>query len=191
VVKNDDALAVMDPADISSAVVAPRHDIVVIGVFKRPADAAAAVQDLKAVGFSDEQIGFASPQPGTVPMLADDRQIGADPAEQGALAGAVAGVGVTGLLALGAVTGMVPVVGPVVLGGLFASILAGAATGGITGGLVGALIGLGVPERHAQRFEIRVRQGCTIVTVRAPGRSHEVNEILLRHGAMRNGGIIS
>lgn len=185
----------LELSDRSSAIVPPRYDLVVIGIFAHAGNAADAVNELHKVGFTQDQIGFASPKteeveaplsgeelPATVP-------VGGDPAEQGALAGAVTGAGVAGLLALGAVAGAIPVLGPIFVGGLFASILAGAATGGVTGGLVGALIGLGISQDDAQNYEGHVRHGSTIVTVTCPGRSREVSEILLRHGALRNGGM--
>lgn len=176
--------------DRSSAVVPPRYDLVVIGLFAHVDNAAAAVRELQSVGFSQEQIGFASPKREDI-APADPDNVGGDPAEQGALAGAVTGAGVAGLLALGAIAGVIPVLGPIFVGGLFTSVLAGAATGGVTGGLVGALIGLGISQDDAQDYESHVRQGCTIVTVTCPGRSREVSEILLRHGALRNGGMSS
>jgi len=43
--------------------------------------------------------------------------------------------------------------------------LAGLGVGGAVGGLVGALIGMGIPEYEAKRYEGRVKDGGTLLSV--------------------------
>lgn len=43
--------------------------------------------------------------------------------------------------------------------------LAGLGVGGTVGGLVGGLIGLGIPEYEAKRYEGRIRNGGTLLSV--------------------------
>jgi hypothetical protein len=43
--------------------------------------------------------------------------------------------------------------------------LAGLGVGGALGGLVGALIGMGIPEYEAKRYEGRVKDGGTLLSV--------------------------
>jgi len=43
--------------------------------------------------------------------------------------------------------------------------LAGLGGGGAVGGLVGALIGMGIPEYEAKRYEGRVKDGGTLLSV--------------------------
>ena len=43
--------------------------------------------------------------------------------------------------------------------------LAGLGVGGAVGGLVGALVGMGIPEYEAKRYEGRVKNGGTLLSV--------------------------
>jgi hypothetical protein len=43
--------------------------------------------------------------------------------------------------------------------------LAGLGVGGAVGGLVGALVGMGIPEYEAKRYEGRVKDGGTLLSV--------------------------
>jgi hypothetical protein len=159
----------------------PREGMVV-GLFRESRQAELAIRELKAAGFSDNQIG----------VLMQDRDIQQELAEStgttvseaakgGAIGGGVAG-GVLGLLAgVGALA--IPGIGPIVAGGALASTLAGAGIGAAAGGLLGALVGMGVPEEDARYFEEGLRAGGVLVTVHAGSRIQEVRQILRGRGA--------
>jgi hypothetical protein len=75
----------------------------------------------------------------------------------------------------------------VVSGGLLASALAGAATGavagGVAGGVGGALVGLGIPDYEAKYYDEQLRNGGTLMTVRADDRYNDASDIVRRrHG---------
>jgi len=150
----------------------------VVGLFARRRDAESAIHDLKAAGFTDDQVGVAL----------QDREEQGDLLEpprakeaEGAAAGAVSGGLVGGLIGLlGSL--LVPGVGPLVVGGVLASMFAGAGIGAATGGIIGALMGLGVPEVDARHFDHGLRLGSTLVTVDAGPRTSEALMILDRHG---------
>ena len=139
----------------------------VVGIFTDRDRAEAAIRELKASGFTDEQIGVA----------ARDEGEPHDRTATGALGGGLVG-GLIGLLG----SLLVPGVGPVVVGGVLASTLTGAGIGAATGGIIGALSGLGVPERDAQHFDLGLRSGGTLITVDAGARTREALALLERHG---------
>lgn len=150
----------------------------VVGLFARRRDAEAAIRDLKAAGFRDDQVGVALQDKDEQGDLLEST--GAKEAEAAA-AGAVSGGLVGGLIGLlGSL--LVPGVGPIVVGGVLASTLTGAGIGAATGGIIGALMGLGVPEPDARHFDQGLRLGSTLVTVDAGPRTSEALMILDRHG---------
>jgi uncharacterized protein (TIGR02271 family) len=147
----------------------------VVGVFANRKSADQAARDLRAAGFTDEQIGVAS----------RDRRKSADGetmAEEGAVTGVIAGAGVGTLIGLGVLAGVIPVIGPVIAGGTLAVILANAAGGAAIAGIVGALVGLGVPEEEAEFYENELRAGRTVVTVDAGRKADLARDILQRNG---------
>jgi hypothetical protein len=152
----------------------------VVGVFRDRTHAEQAVDELRRLGFRDDQIGVAARSGDYAATVAEgeDTKWAA-----GATAGAVAG-GATGtLLGVAVAAGLIPGIGPVIAGGMLAGVLASAATGVAAGGLLGALIGLGVPEEEASYYHGEFEAGRTIVTVRADGRFAEVRDVLRRFGA--------
>jgi hypothetical protein len=162
----------------------------IVGVFDNADEAEAALRELKADGFSEEDIGMAARQeiiedaasPEEVEMLAAEENI-----VKGVSAGALTGAGLGTIWALGVVAGVLPVVGPFIAGGILAALAAGAAGGALAGGFIGALVGLGIPEHEAARFAEAFHAGHVIVTVRADSRQTEALEILNRNGAVNVG----
>jgi stress response protein YsnF len=65
----------------------------------------------------------------------------------------------------------IPGIGPILAAGPIAAALGGALGGAglgpVTGGLIGALTDMGVPEHEARHYENAVREGKTLLTVRA------------------------
>ena len=150
----------------------------VVGLFPRRSDAESAIRDLKAAGFSDDQIGVALQDPNEQRDLLESA--GGSTAE-GAAAGALSGGLVGGLIGLlGSL--LIPGVGPIVVGGVLASMLTGAGVGAAAGGIIGALVGMGVPQADAEHFDRGLRSGRTLITVNAGPRTDEALAILDRHG---------
>ena len=154
----------------------------VVGLFQDQPSAEAAIQRLKAAGFTEGQIGVAIRDQEQQRALTEDTGTqAADGAAKGAVGGGVVG-GVVGLLAgVGAL--VIPGIGPIVAGGWLASTLAGAGIGAAAGGLIGALVGMGVPEEDARHFERGFREGGILVTVQAGDRAEEAREALSLGGA--------
>lgn len=158
-----------------------RPQTTVVGVFDDRRDARLAVEHLQSRGFEGKQIGVVSRD--------EEDRTPAEPhdyAGEGAVAGAVTGIGVGGLWAVGIAAGVLPAIGPALAGGALASILLSAATAGTAGSLLGALIGIGIPEDEARNYETHVSAGRTIVTVQDEGRFSEAASILRDHGGSIN-----
>lgn len=151
----------------------------VVGLFRDNNKAEQAIRDLKAAGFSEEQIGVAMRNREEQQELIENT---GSQAAEGAATGAMSGGIVGGLIGLlGSL--LIPGVGPIVVGGVLASTLAGAGIGAATGGLIGALMGLGIPEEDARHFDTGIQSGGILVTVNAGTRSREAVEILRAQGA--------
>jgi uncharacterized protein (TIGR02271 family) len=159
---------------------ATKKRTVVVGVFTDRGQAQKCVEELRRVGFREDQIGVAGRDSETTSAVPSDK--GAKVAAVAA-AGATTGAGIGALWALGIAAGFLPAIGPVIAGGIFASILASAAGAGAAGGLIGALIGLGIPEEEAHYYHGEFEAGRTIVTVKADNRCEEAHAILNRYGA--------
>ncbi len=135
----------------------------VVAVFHSHAEAQQAVRDLKAAGFTDDQIGIAAKDhDGSYQEQTEGNKAG-----KGATVGAVGGLGAGALWGLGIVAGVLPAIGPVIAGGALAAVAASAAGTAAAGGLIGALIGLGIPEEEAEYYESEFDRGRTVVTVKA------------------------
>lgn len=153
---------------------------VAVGVFDSVTGAQQAVRDLKAAGFTDDQIGFIAHDRDTGERV--ETTSGDTKAAEGAAVGVAAGAGVGALWALGIAAGLLPAIGPVVAGGILGSLLASAAGGAAVAGVTGALIGLGIPEEEARYYEQEFQGGRPIVTVRADGGYAEALAIMERNG---------
>lgn len=151
-----------------------------VGVFDDRDDAELAARDLREQGFSDDDIGYA--------WRDEEGKTRTEGNKAGKMAASGAGTGVVlGGIIGAAAAALIPGIGPVVSGGLLASAIAGGATGavvgGVSGGIAGALVGLGVPEDEAKYYDERVRDGGTLMTVRARDRYSDASDIVRR----RNG----
>ncbi len=86
--------------------------------------------------------------------------------------------------------GLLPVIGPVVAGGLLASVFMTAATGAAVGGLAGALVGLGSSEEEAAFYQEVLKRGNTVVTVQVDEpRVREAMRTLQQFGARLDAAI--
>src|SRR5689334_1199868 len=124
-----------------------------IGVFENREQAQRAVQELKRLGFRDDQIGIAARDSEGNATHTSVAKEGESYASEGALAGVATGAGIGALWGIGIAAGMLPAIGPVIAGGTLAAVLASAATGAAAAGLVGALVGMGIPEEEAHYYE--------------------------------------
>src|SRR5215217_1685490 len=138
-------------------------------LFDGYAAAAAAVRDLEAAGFPQDDVSL-------IARNAEGRDAARDGAADrtGGGAGLLAGIGALAI----------PGLGPVVAAGWLAAALTGAGVGAATGGLLGALTTAGVDEADARVYAGGLRRGGSLVTVRADGaaRAAEAEAILARHG---------
>src|SRR4051794_25004815 len=108
----------------------------VVGIFENGADAEKTVEELRDMGFTDEQIGFATRgEDGTeTGSVVEHENRGGT--REGLVMGAITG-GAFGSIVGAAVAVLLPGIGPVIAGGILGAALTGAAAGAVTGGLVG------------------------------------------------------
>lgn len=186
-------MAFENTSDVEATQVMPRNltgRSMVAGLFHDRMQAQQAIEDLKAAGFAEDQIGVAMRDSGEQGQLVEDTGVHTH-AGSGATTGAVVG-GVLGLLVgIGALA--IPGIGPVIAGGVLAHALgagaAGAITGAATGGILGGLVGLGIPEHEARHFEAGFNEGGALVTVTAGSRAAQAVEIMERDGGDTGGSI--
>ena len=140
------------------------HDVAVFGIYQSANDAERAVDHLLAAGFSNSDISVLLPDDESTRSFAHEKNTKApEGATTGVTAGGVIG-GTLGLLAgIGALA--IPGVGPLIAAGPIMAALAGLGVGGALGGVVGALVGLGIPEYEARRYEGRLKEGGTLLSV--------------------------
>ncbi|GIP40042.1 hypothetical protein J31TS4_33220 [Paenibacillus sp. J31TS4] len=138
----------------------------VVGVFETEEEAIRAIDDLKAQGYSSDDISVVAKNRDNLDRV--ESETGTE-AEEGAATGAATGGvvgGVTGLLAgIGALA--IPGVGPIIAAGPIIATLSGAAVGAGAGGLVGGLIGMGVSKSEAEEYSGYVDEGRILVLVDA------------------------
>jgi hypothetical protein len=122
------------------------------------------VGQLKAAGFSQDDISVLFPDKGSTKEFAHQKETKLpEGATVGAGTGGVLG-GTVGLLAgLGALA--IPGLGPFIAAGPLMAALSGGAIGAGLGGLTGALVGLGIPEYEAKRYEGQVKEGGILISV--------------------------
>ena len=130
-------------------------------LYRDGVEARAVVDELKATGLRDGDIGIIAPSQSRMRHAAN-RSAGVGAALGGA-AGLLAGLGAF----------VLPGIGAVVAAGWLASALAGAVAGGAAGGVVGALIEAGISERDAAAFAEGVRRGGNLVTIRVASRDRD------------------
>ena len=124
----------------------------VFGIAKDELQAVAIADDLKAAGFSHDDVSVLFPDTsGTKDFAHEQHTKAPEGAATGAGAGAVLGGALGWLVGIGALA--IPGVGPFIAAGPIVAALAGAAAGGAAGGITGGLIGMGIPEYEAKRYE--------------------------------------
>jgi hypothetical protein len=139
-------------------------NVAVFGIYPTPNEAERAVDHLLANGFTNSDISVLLPDDESTRAFAHEKNTKApEGAATGVTTGGVVG-GTLGLLAgIGALA--IPGVGPLIAAGPIMGALAGLGVGGAVGGIVGALVGMGIPEYEAKRYEGRVKDGGTLLSV--------------------------
>ena len=142
----------------------------VIGIANSQAQAETIVDQLKAAGFSNNAISVLFPDKSASRDFAYDKET---KAPEGATTGGTVGAGVGAVLGwlAGIGTLAIPGVGPFIAAGPILAALSGAAVGGATGGIIGALVGMGIPEYEAKRYEGKVRDGNSLISVHTDNAS--------------------
>lgn len=117
-----------------------------------------------AAGFSNSDIPVLLPDDRSTRDFAHHKDT---KAPEGTTVGVTAGGAIGG--ALGVLVGVgalaIPGLGPFIAAGPIMAGLAGLGVGGAVGGLVGALVGMGIPEYEAKRYEGRVKDGGTLLSI--------------------------
>lgn len=158
------------------------HQTVAVGIFDKVRMAQQAVEELRAAGFMEKEIGL-------IARNVEVTQIPTEPSKEeqrtadGALGGILTGAGLGGLWAVGIEVELLPAIGELVLGGIFNGLLAGAVMGGAAGGIVGTLVAAGLPRHRAKEVEEHVHAGRVIITVRTDDHYDEALAILRANGA--------
>ena len=156
----------------------------VFGLANNEAHAVTIVDQLKAAGFSSNDISVLFPDKTGTKDFAHEHHTKAPE-------GAAAGAGTGGVLggALGWLTGIgalaIPGLGPFIAAGPIMAALSGAAAGAALGGIAGALIGLGIPEYEAKRYEGKIQEGNVLISVHTDDRAERsrAKQILEQAGA--------
>lgn len=122
------------------------------------------VNELKAAGFSDNDISVLFPdKTGTKDFVHEHHTKAPEGATAGAGTGGILGGALGWLAGVGALS--IPGIGPFVAAGPIMAALSGAAVGAAVGGIAGALVGMGIPEFEAKRYEGKIRAGNILISV--------------------------
>lgn len=164
--------------------------IVISRLYEDGALARFVVDELKAAGLPEDDIGIIAPSNSVRMQNADlenaddviDRD-GNGRDDRGEIVNRAAGMGA----ALGGAAGLVagvgafvlPGIGTVIAAGWLAGALAGAVAGGAAGGVVGAMIEAGISDNDAADYAEGVRRGGTLVTIRVMSKDREFYEDIL------------
>ena len=133
-------------------------------IAKSEGQAQRIVGDLKDAGFSNNDISALFPDKGGTRDFAHEQNTKApEGATTGAGAGSILGGTLGWLAGIGALA--IPGVGPLIAAGPIMAALSGAAVGAAVGGVTGALVGMGIPEFEAKRYEGKIREGNSLISV--------------------------
>lgn len=166
-----------------------------VGVFSSREAAEAAISELHRSGFSDREIGLIHRNSQEMKKGRERRSTtvddddDAEAASGGAVTGAVTGLGIGALVAVGVLAGIVPVIGSALFAGTLGVLASNAAGEAAVAGLVGALTGWGLSNEDATYYESEVSAGRSIVTVTSD-RCEEAQQILTRQGGISRTNVV-
>lgn len=158
--------------------------IATFGIFREESQLDAALIQLKASGFSNDDISVLFPDKGTTKEFAHEKHTKApEGAAAGAGTGAVLGGTLGWLVGIGALA--IPGLGPFIAAGPIVAALAGAGAGGAVGGVTGALVGMGIPEFEAKRYEGILKSGRILLSVHCDSseETKKAKDLLEKAGA--------
>ncbi|MBF6570411.1 MAG: hypothetical protein IVW54_16210 [Candidatus Binataceae bacterium] len=136
----------------------------VFGIAKNQSQAITIADNLKAAGFSANDVSVLFPdKQGTRDFAHEQHTKGPEGAATGATGGAILGGALGWMVGIGALA--IPGLGPFIAAGPIMAAMAGVAGGAAVGGLTGALIGMGIPEYEAKRYEGKVKNGNILISV--------------------------
>ncbi len=159
-------------------------NMAVFGIYPNAEAAERAVDSLIAEDFTSSDISVLLPDERSTKDFAHHKDT---KAPEGTTLGVTAGGAIGG--AIGVLAGVgalaIPGLGPFIAAGPIMAGLAGLGVGGALGGLVGALVGMGIPEYEAKRYEGRVKNGGTLLSVHCDtaGEIKRAKEVLKSTGA--------
>src|ERR1700759_2116787 len=134
------------------------------GIYPTRASLESGVDALKQANFRNADISVLFPDNEGSKEFAHEKNTKApEGATTGATTGGLLGGGLGWLVGIGGLA--IPGVGPFIAAGPIVAALAGAGVGGALGGLTGALVGSGIPEYEAKRYEGRIKEGGTLLSV--------------------------
>lgn len=164
----------------------------VFGIFLSKKEAENAIENLKDVGFRNEEISVVIKEGEeierrTVSGVTENTVSGAMAGGAlGGIAGLLVGIGALAIPGIGALLIGGPIAAALGLTGAAATAASGAVTGALAGGLIGALTSLGLAEEDAREYEEGIRQGKVLVSVEATSENEdEIREIFADNGADR------
>lgn len=155
----------------------------ILGIFTNREDAERALYKLEKEGYDPKDISIIMKDAGYARKLA--RDTGATVVENVAT-GATTGGAIGALAGLLVAAGVIPGVGPLLIGGPLAAALglsgaaattvSGAATGALAGGLIGTLVSIGVSKEEAKFYQDRIREGGILIAI--PAYSKEIEHVM-------------
>ncbi len=159
----------------------------VFGVFRTPSGASSAVEELRAVGISKEDVSVLMSAEGQGEHFQiEERSRYAEGAAAGGAIGGAAGAIIAGMTAAAAVA--VPGIGVLAAGPIVAA-LAGGGVGAAAGGLIGTLVGTGLKTHEAKLYEDEVKRGNILLGVHTESsdEAERVVDVMRRMGALNFG----
>ena len=153
----------------------------VLGLFDKPAAAAAAARDLRSLGLARERVSVVARSHDEEGDLAD--AAGASPGSEIEDSRAASQLGELSAHLLAAIALVVPGVGPILADGPLAAGL-GEAAGHVAGGIARALHQAGLERVEADRWQTRIEEGAVLIGAHVDqGTVDGAREIFSRSGA--------
>jgi hypothetical protein len=156
----------------------------VFGIYRDRISLEYAVDTLRSEGFRNTDISVLLPENlGNKDLKTEKETKAPEGTATGAGTGAVIGGALGWLAGIGALA--IPGLGPFIAAGPIMGVLAGLGAGGAIGGITGGLIGLGIPEYEAKRYEGRVKEGGTLLSIHCDNSDwvKRAKDVLERTGA--------
>jgi hypothetical protein len=154
----------------------------VFGIAKSESQAINIADQLKAAGFSNNDVSVLFPdKQGSKDFAHEQHTKAPEGAATGGASGAVLGGALGWMVGIGALA--IPGLGVFIAAGPIMAALAGAAGGAAAGGLTGALIGMGIPEYEAKRYEGKVKDGNILLSIHTEdGKERDRAKKILENG---------